>query len=96
VPPVKNIKIKIYKNVILPMVLYGCEYWSLTFRKEHKMRVLENRMLGRIFGPKRDELTRSWRKLRDEKLQNLYPSPSIIRTIKPRRMRWAVHGAPME
>jgi hypothetical protein len=73
------------------MVLYGCETWSLTVREGHKLRVLENRVL-RIFGPKRDEVTGGWRKLHNEELHNLYSSPSIIRIIKLRRMRWAGHG----
>jgi hypothetical protein len=59
----KNIKIRIYKNIILPVVLYGCETWSLTLRDKHRLRVFENRVLRRIFGPKRDEVTGSWRKL---------------------------------
>jgi hypothetical protein len=67
----------------------GCETWSLTVRKEHKLRVL------RIFGPKRDRVTGGWRKLHNEELHNLYSSPSIIRIIKSRRMRWAGHVARM-
>jgi hypothetical protein len=55
----KNIKIRIYKTIILPVVLYGCETWSLTLREEHRLRVFENRVLRRIFGPKRDEMTES-------------------------------------
>jgi hypothetical protein len=69
---------KIYKTVILP-VLYGCETWSLTLREEHRLRVFENRVLRRIFGPKRDEVTGEWRKLHNEELYNLYSSPDIIR-----------------
>jgi hypothetical protein len=76
----------IYTRLILPVVLYGCETWSLTVREEHKLRVFENRVL-RIFGPKRDGVTRGWRKLHNEELHNLYSSPSIIRIIKSRRMR---------
>jgi hypothetical protein len=64
------------------VVLYGCETWSLTLREEHKLRVFENRVLRRIFGPKRDEETGGWRKLRNEELRDLYTSPSIIRVIK--------------
>jgi hypothetical protein len=86
-------KIKIYKTIILPVVLYGCETWSLTLREKHRLRVFENRVLRRIFGPKRDEVTRGWRKLYNEELHGLYSSPSIIRLIKPRRMRWAGHVA---
>jgi hypothetical protein len=66
---------------------------SLTFREEHRLRVFENRVLRRIFGPKRDEVTGGWRKLRNEELHNLYSSPSIIRMIKSRRIRWAEHIA---
>jgi hypothetical protein len=71
----------------LPVVLYGCETWSLTLREERRLRVFENRVLRRIFGPKRDEVIGGWRKLRNEELHNLYCSPSIIRMIKSRRMR---------
>jgi hypothetical protein len=91
----RNIKIRIYKIIILPVVLYGCQTWSLTLREEHKLRVLENRMLRRIFGPKRDEVTGGWRKLHNEELHNLYSSPSIIRMIKSRWMRWAGYVARM-
>jgi hypothetical protein len=82
----KNIKIRIYKTIILPVVLYGCETWSLTLREEHRLRVFENKVLRRIFGPKRDEVTGDWRKLHNEELHNLYSSPNIIRMIKSRRM----------
>jgi hypothetical protein len=75
------------------VVLYGCETWSLTIREEHKLRVFENRVLRRIFGPKRDGLTGGWRKLHNEELHNLYSSPSIIRILKSRRMRWVGHVA---
>jgi hypothetical protein len=64
------------------VVLYGCETWSLTLREEHRLRVLENRVLRRIFGPKRDEVTGEWRKLHNEELRDLYFSPSIIKIIK--------------
>jgi hypothetical protein len=76
---------------ILPVVLYGCETWSLTVREVHKVRAFENRVLRRIFGPKRDGVTRGWRKLHNEELHNLYSSASMIRIIKSRRMRWAGH-----
>jgi hypothetical protein len=89
----KNLKIRIYMMIILPVVLYGCETWSLTGREEHRMWVFENRVLRRIFGPKRDEVTGKWRKLHNEELHHLYCSPSIIRIIKLRRMRWAGHVA---
>jgi hypothetical protein len=91
----KNIKIRIYKTIILPVVLYGCDTWSLTLREEHTLRVFENRVLRRIFGPKRDEVTGDWRKLHNEELHNLSSSPNIIRIIKSRRMRWAGHVARM-
>jgi hypothetical protein len=89
----KNIKIRIYKSITLPVVLYGCETWSSTLREEHRLRVFENRVLRRIFGPKRDEVTGGWRKLHNEELHNLYSSRNIIRMIKSRRMRWAGHVA---
>jgi hypothetical protein len=91
----KNFKIRIYKTVILPVVLYGCETWSLTLREEHRLRVFENRVLRKIFGPMRDEVTGGWRKLYNGELRDLYSSPSIIRIIKSRRMRWAGHVARM-
>jgi hypothetical protein len=87
----KNIKIRIYKNIILPVVLNGCEIWPLTLREKHRLRVFENRVLRRIFGSKRDKVTGGWRKLHNEELHNLYSSQSIIRVIKSRRMRWAWH-----
>jgi hypothetical protein len=77
-------------------VLYGCETWALTLREEHRLRVFENRLLRRIFGPKGDEVTGDWRKLHNEELNNLYSSPSIIRMIKSRRMGWVGHVARME
>jgi hypothetical protein len=83
----KNVKIRIYKTIILPVVLYGCETWSLPLREQHRLRVFENRVLRRIIGPKRDEVIRGWRKPRNEELHNLYFSPSIIRMNKSRRMR---------
>jgi hypothetical protein len=84
-------KVKIYKTIILPVVLYVCETWSLTLREEHRLKVFENRVLRRIFGPKRDEVTGEWRKLHNKELHNLYSSPDIIRQVKSRRMRWAGH-----
>jgi hypothetical protein len=89
----KSVKVRIYKAIILPVVLYECETWSLTVREEHKLMVFENRVLWRIFGPKRDGVTGGWRKLHNEELHNLYSSPSIIRIIKSRKMRWAGHVA---
>jgi len=78
----RNINIKIYRAIILPVVLYGCETWSLTLREERRLGVFENRMLRRIFGPKRDEVTWEWRKLHNEELNDLYSSPNIIPVIK--------------
>jgi hypothetical protein len=89
------VKVRIYRTIVLPVVLYGCETWSLTVREEHKVRVFENKVLRRIFGPKRGRVTGGWRKLHNEELHNLYSSPSIIRIIKSRRMRWAGHVARM-
>jgi hypothetical protein len=80
---------------LLPVVLYGCRTWSLTVREEHKLRVFENRVLRRILGPPRDGVAGDWRKLHNEDLHNLYSSPSIIKIIKSRRMRWAGHVARM-
>jgi hypothetical protein len=90
----KNLKIKIYKTVILPVVLYGCETWSLNLGEEQRLRVFENRVLRRIFGPKREE-DGSWKKLHNDEFHNLYSSPNIVRVIKSRRMRWAEHVACM-
>jgi hypothetical protein len=78
----KNIKIGIYKTTVLPVVLYGCETFSLTLRAEHRLRVFEKWVL------KREEVTGGWRKLHNEELHNLHSSPNIIRMIKSRRMRW--------
>jgi hypothetical protein len=85
------VKVRIYKTIILPVVLYGCETWSLTIREEHKLRVFENRVLRRIFEPKRDGVMGGWRKLRNKELRNLYCSPSIIRIKMSRGMRWVGH-----
>jgi hypothetical protein len=79
----------------LPVVLYGFETWSLTLREIRKLCVFENRVLRRIFGPKRDEMTREWRKLHNVELNDLHPSPSIFRVIKLKRMTWAGHVASM-
>jgi hypothetical protein len=91
----RNVKVKIYKTIILPVVLYGCETWSLTLREERRLRVFENRVLRRIIGPKRDEVTGEWRKLHSEEFHNLYSLPDIIRQVKSRRRRWEGHVARM-
>jgi hypothetical protein len=80
----RNVKVKIYKTIILPVVLYGCETWSLVLREEHRLRVFENRVLRRIFGPMWEEVMGEWSKLHNEELHNLYSSPDIIRQIKSR------------
>jgi hypothetical protein len=92
---IKNTKIKIYGTIIFPVLLYGCETWSLTLGEEHRLRVHENRVLRKIFRPKRDEVTGDCRKLHDEDLYDLYSSPNIIWAIKSRRMRWTGHIARM-
>jgi hypothetical protein len=84
-----------YKAVIVPVVLYGCETWSITLREGHRLRVFGNRVLRGMFGPKRDEVTGEWRKLHSGELCNLYSSPDIVRQIKSRRKRWAGHVARM-
>jgi len=89
------IKIKIYKIIIMPVVLYRCKTWSLTLREEQRLRVFQNRAVRRIFGPKRDEVTEQWGKLHNEELNDLYFSLNIIRVINSRRMRWAEHVARM-
>jgi hypothetical protein len=89
-----SLKIRIYKTVILPFVLYGCETWSLTLREEHGLRVSEKRVLRRIFGSKR-EVDVSWRKLHNDELHDLYSLSNIVREIKARRLRWAGHVARM-
>jgi len=91
----KNLNIKIYSTIILPVVLYGCETWSLTLSEERKLRVFENMVLRRIFAPRRDEVTGEWRRLHNEELNDLYSSPNIVRVIKWRRIRWAGHVARM-
>jgi hypothetical protein len=80
----KNLKIKIYRTIILPVVLYGCEVWSLTLREERRLKVYENRVLRRVFCPKRDEVTGEWRKLHNEELNDLYSLPNIVRVVKSR------------
>jgi hypothetical protein len=84
----KKVKTEIYRTIILPVVLYGCESWSLTLREESRVRVFENRVLRREFGAKRDEVTGEWRKLHTEELSDLYSLPNIVRVVKSRRMKW--------
>ena len=91
----KNLEIEIHRTIILPVVLYGCETWSLTLREERRLRVFENRMLRRVFGPKGDEVRREWVKLHNEELNDMHSSLNIVRVIKSRRMRWAGHVARM-
>ena len=98
VPSDPELEIKVIKGrkqCLLPVVLYGCEAWSLTAREERKQRVFENMVLRRIFGPRRDEVTGEWRRLHNEELNGLYSSPNIVRVIKSRRMGWAGHVARM-
>ena len=92
----KKLKVNIYKTIILPVVLYGCETWSLTLREEHRLRVFVNKVLWKIFEAKKDEITGEWRKLHNAELYALYSSPNIIRSLKSRRLRWAGHVARME
>jgi hypothetical protein len=89
----RNVKVKIYKTIILLVVIYGCETWYLILREEHRLRVFENSVLRRIFEPMWDKVMGEWRKLHSEELHNLYSSPYIIRQIKSRLMRWAGHMA---
>jgi hypothetical protein len=92
----KNLKINIYRIIILPVVLYGCEIWSLTLRKEPRLSVFENRVQRRIFGPRRDEVLGEWKKIHNVEHNDLYSSPNIIGVILSRRMRWTRHVARME
>ena len=91
----KHLKIEIYRTIILCVVSYGCETWSLTLREDRKLNMFKNMMLGRIFGPRRDEVTGEWRRLHNEELNDLYSSPKKVRVIKSRRMRWAGNVARM-
>jgi hypothetical protein len=83
----KNLNVKIYRTIILPVVLYGCQTWTLILREKRKLRVFENRVLRRIYGSNRDEVTGEWRKLHTEDLNYLYSSPTMVGVIKSRRMR---------
>ncbi|KAJ4449177.1 hypothetical protein ANN_00573 [Periplaneta americana] len=94
-PVLSSFNFSLVPTVILPVVLYGCETWTLTLREEHRLRVFENEVLRKIFGAKRDEVTGEWRKLHNTELHALYSSPDIIRNIKSRRLRWAGHVARM-
>ena len=89
----KKLKVKTYKTIILPVVLYGFETWSLTLREEHRLRGLDNKVLRRIFRAKKYEITGEWRNLHNAELHALYSSPNIIRSLKSRRLRWAGHVA---
>ena len=91
----KNLKIKIYRTIILSVVLYGYETWSLKLWEERKLTVFENKVFRKIFGPRRDVVKGDWRRLHNEGLNDLYCSPNIVRVIKWRRMRWAGHVARM-
>jgi hypothetical protein len=86
--------VKIYRIIILPIVLYGCKTWSLTLREEGGLSLFDNRVLRRIYGPKRDEVAgNGGKKLHNLELNDLHFSPNIVRVIKPRRMRWVGHVA---
>jgi len=91
----KNLKIRIYRTIIFPVVVYGCGTWSLTLQEERRLRVFQNRVLWRIFGHKRDEVTGEWRNLYNEEFNDLYSSPSTVQLTKSRRMRWTGHVALM-
>jgi hypothetical protein len=88
----RNVKVKIYKTMIVPVVLYGHETWSLILREEHRLKVFEKRVLKGIFGPKRDKVKGEWRKLHSRTPHNMYSSPHVIRQIKSRRMWWRGGG----
>jgi hypothetical protein len=85
----RNVNVKIYKSMLLHVVLYACKTWSPILREEHRQKAFENKVPKKIFGPKRDEIIRGWRQLRNEELHNLEPSPHIIRMVKSRRMSWS-------
>ena len=89
----KNIKVKIHANILLPVVLYGCEPWSVTLREEHQLKVFENRVVTKICGLQTEEVKEEWRKLHIEELRDMYYSPNIMPVIKSRRIRWVGHVA---
>jgi hypothetical protein len=89
----KNIKIEIYRNIILPVWLCGDENWSVKLREEQRLRVFGNSLLRKNLGSRKDEVTKEWRRLHSEELHDTYYSPNIIRTVKSRRMRWAKNVA---
>ena len=92
----KKLKVKTYKTIILPIVLYGFETLSLTLREEHRLRVFDNKVFRKIFRAKKGEITGEWRKLHNTELHALYSLPNIIRSLKSRRLRWAGHVVRME
>jgi len=94
-PLSKIIKIQVHRTIMLPVVLHGCETWSLTWRGECRLRMFENRVLRKIFGPKRVKVRREWRKLHNEELNDLYSYPNVIWVIISRKIRWTGHVACM-
>ena len=84
-----------YKMVILPVILYGCETWTLTLREGKSLQVFENKVLRKIVGQKRDDQTGKWRRLHNGELHDLYGKPDIMRIVKSRRLRWTGHVSRM-
>ena len=91
-----KLKVRPYKTIILPVLLYGCQTWSLVLREEHRSSAFENKVLRKISGAKRDEISGEWRKLHNAELHALYSSPNIITNLKSIQLRWAGHVALME